>query len=133
MTITTGVDRVLNGQAAAQRPNQILGNPYGDRSSISRYLNPAAFAQPDLGTIGNMHPFNIEGPGYWQLDMALARTFQIRESQRLEFRAEAFNLTNTFIPKDPLAGSLSFNSNTFGQITTSGDARVMQFALRYAF
>jgi hypothetical protein len=133
MTIATGLDRALNGQAGAQRPNQILANPYGDRSSISHYLNPAAFAQPDPGTFGNMRPFNIEGPGYWQIDMALARTFQVREAQKVELRAEAFNLTNRFIPKDPIAGSLSLNSNTFGQITTSGDARILQFALRYMF
>ena len=116
--------------ATGQRPNQILGNPYGDRNSISHYLNPNAFAQPAFGTFGNMRPFSIEGPGYWQLDMALARIFQIRESRKLEFRAEAFNITNRFIPMDP---NLNLNANTFGQITTSGNARVMQFALRYAF
>ena len=77
-----------------------------------------------------MRPFSIEGPGYWQLDMALARIFQVRESKKLELRAEAFNVTNRFIPKDP---NLNLNTNTFGQITTSGDARVMQFALRYSF
>jgi len=140
MTIVTGLDRALNGQpgaaasptsaATGQRPNQILANPYGDRSSTSRYLNPNAFAQPPLGTFGNMAPFSIEGPGYWQLDMALARIFQIRESRKLEFRAEAFNVTNRFIPMDP---NVNLNANTFGQITTSGNARVMQFALRYAF
>jgi hypothetical protein len=140
MTIVTGLDRALNGQAGSaatptsaadgQRPNQILGNPYGDRDSITYYLNPNAFAQPALGTFGNMRPFSIEGPGYWQLDMALARIFQLGESRKLEFRAEAFNVTNRFIPKDP---NVNLNANTFGQIMTSGDARIMQFALRYAF
>ena len=77
-----------------------------------------------------MAPFSIEGPGYWQLDLALARIFQIRESRKLEFRAEAFNVTNRFIPMDP---NVNLNANTFGQITTSGNARIMQFALRYAF
>ena len=62
--------------------------------------------------------------------MALARIFQLAESRKLELRAEAFNVTNRFIPKDP---NLNLNANTFGQITTSGDARVMQFALRYSF
>jgi Carboxypeptidase regulatory-like domain len=140
MSVVTGVDRALDGQAGAaasptgaangQRPNQILVNPYGDRSSTSHYLNPLAFEQPAFGTFGNMRPFSIEGPGYWQLDMALARIFQVRESRRLEFRAEAFNMTNRFIPMDP---NLTLSSNTFGQITSSGNARIMQFALRYAF
>ena len=140
MTVVTGLDRALNGQpgsaatptsaANGQRLNQIFGNPYGNRDSIDNYLNPKAFAQPAFGTLGNIRPFSIEGPGYWQLDMALARIFQLAESRKLELRAEAFNVTNRFIPKDP---NLNLNANTFGQITTSGDARVMQFALRYSF
>ena len=52
MTVNTGLDRVLSGQAGNQRANQILGNPYGDRNSLTNYLNPNAFAQPALGTLG---------------------------------------------------------------------------------
>jgi hypothetical protein len=95
-----------------------------------------------------MRPFNIEGPGYWQIDTALSRTFQVREGQKFEFRAEAFNLTNRFIPGQPTTGgtgsTVNLNSSTFGQITnsqnstgptaaTQSSARVMQFALRYVF
>jgi hypothetical protein len=130
MTLTTGLDRFLSGFADNQRPNQILGNPYGDRNSVNSYLNPAAFAQPALGTIGNMRPRNIEGPGTWQLDIAVSRLFRIREDHQLEFRGEAFNVTNSFIPGNP---STNFNQNTFGQITTSRDARIVQFALKYSF
>jgi hypothetical protein len=130
MTITTGLDRLLSGQAGNQRPNQVLENPYGDRNSLTSYLNPSAFAQPALGTIGNMRASNIAGPGTWQLDMALSRVFQFREAQRVEFRAEAFNVTNSLIRGTP---NTTFNSNTFGQIQTSSNARVMQFALKYTF
>jgi hypothetical protein len=56
--------------------------------------------------------------------------FQIRENQKLEVRGEAFNVTNSLIPGSP---TNSLSSNTFGQILTSGDARVMQFALKYSF
>jgi hypothetical protein len=130
MTMATGQDRVLSGASKNQRPNQILGNPYGDRSSLTHYLNLSAFAQPDLGTLGNMRPRNIEGPGAWGLDMALSRNFQVREKQNLEFRAEAFNVTNSLVRLNP---NLTLSSNTFGQITSAGPARVMQFALKYAF
>jgi hypothetical protein len=130
LTILSGLDRALNGDRTPQRPNQILPNVYGDRNSYSRFLNPGAFEQPALGTLGNMEPNNVEGPGTWQLDMALSRTFQFRETQRLEFRAEAFNLLNSFIRGNP---STNLNANTFGQITTSSDARIMQFALKFNF
>jgi hypothetical protein len=134
-TITTGLDRLLSGQAGNQRPVQVLENPYGDRHSLTNYLNPAAFVQPALGTMGNMRPFNVEGPGYWQLDIGLSRSFQFRESQKLEFRAEAFNVTNSFRPGNVAntTPNTTLNNNTFGQITSSADARIMQFALKYAF
>ena len=130
LTIYTGLDRALTGDASVQRVNQVLGDPYGDRSSLTRYLNAAAFAQPDLGSISNMSPNNIAGPGPWQFDMALSRTFQVREAQRIEFRGEAFNVTNSLIRDNP---TTTYNSNTFGQITSSLNARIMQFVLKYVF
>jgi hypothetical protein len=129
LTITSGLDRVLSGFAGNQRPNQVLATPYANRDGLN-YLNIAAFAQPALGTLGNMRPFNVEGPGTWQLDMALSRTFQVREEQNVEVRAETFNLTNSLIRLNP---STNINQNTFGQINSSTNARVMQFALKYVF
>jgi hypothetical protein len=128
-TVSTGLDRLLDGQAGAQRPVQILGDPYLSRNSL-KYLNPQAFAQPALGTIGNMGIYNIEGPGTWDLDLGLSRIFTPREGQKLEFRAEAFNVTNSLRMGNP---NLTLNSNIFGQINTALDARVMQFALKYSF
>jgi hypothetical protein len=130
LTILTGLDRVLSGSAANQRPNQVLEDPYAGGDSVTNYLNSSAFAQPDSGTIGNMRPFNILGPGTWQLDLALSRIFRIRESQKLEFRAESFNVTNSLRKGNP---NTTLNNNTFGQITSSADARIVQFAVKYAF
>ena len=109
--------------------NQILGNPYGNKT-VSSYLNPNAFALPAMGTLGNMGVASVPGPGYWQFDAALSRTFQVREAQKIEFRAEAFNLTNSFQMMDP---DTTLNSNTFGQVLSSRDPRIMQFALKYFF
>jgi hypothetical protein len=128
LSITTSQDRALNS-ITQQRVNQVLGDPYGDKS-IKNYLNPRAFALPDLGTLGNSGRGAIEGPGSWQFDMALSRSFQLKEAQKLEFRAEAFNVTNSFRMKNP---TTNFNSNIFGQITTAQDPRIMQFALKYFF
>src|SRR5262249_10590555 len=113
---------------------------------LTLYLNPAAFALPDMGTTGNVGRNSIMGPGSWSFDMALSRVFRIQESQRLEFRAEAYNVTNSFRPGCPsgttgAAGGgcptggvdARFNSNTFGQIRNSLDPRIMQFALKYVF
>ena len=128
LTISTTQDRSLNG-IASQHVDQLLKNPYGEKS-VSNYLNPAAFALPAIGTFGNAGRGSILGPGTWQFDAALTRTFQFREMQRLEFRAEAFNITNSFRMTNP--GTV-LNSNTFGQVTSALDPRIMQFALKYFF
>src|SRR5207237_10387955 len=44
LTILSGQDRTLSG-VANQRAQQILKNPYGNKS-LTNYLNPAAFTQP---------------------------------------------------------------------------------------
>src|SRR6185312_4462838 len=96
----TGVTGFLNG---GQRLNQVLGSPYGDKSP-GNYLNPKAVQLPALGTLGNLGAGAVAGPGFWQFDTALSRIFQLRETKRLEFRAEAFNVTNSFQMNDPTTG-----------------------------
>jgi hypothetical protein len=131
LTVTAGTDRALTG-IGGQRANQVLVDPYGDPSHrpFTNYLNPNAFALPAFGTLGNMRRNNIEGLGSWQFDIAVARVFRFKETQRMEFRAEAFNLMNSFRPQNP---NTALNNNTFGQIRNSADPRIMQFALKYVF
>jgi hypothetical protein len=78
---------------------------------------------------------SLVGPPSWAFDMALSRAFRLREAQRLEFRAEAYNVTNSFRPGIPNA---IVTNNTFGQIRataagSAGDPRILQFALKYIF
>jgi len=131
LTILSGQNRSLTG-VSNQRAQQILENPYGDKS-LTNYLNPTAFAQPALGTYGNMSPRSIQDPGTWQFDLALSRTFQIREAKRLEARAEAYNVTNSMRPGVPLASFTNLNASNFGRIETSLDPRILQFALKFIF
>ena len=128
LTVTTNQDRALDA-LPTQRVNQVLGNPYGNKT-VKNFLNPSAFALPALGTVGNLGRSNIPGPGYWQFDAAISRTFQLRETQKLEFRWETFNIPNAVRLDKP---TTVLNSNNFGQITTAQDPRIMQFALKYVF
>jgi len=63
---------------------------------VTDYLNAAALAAPAPGTYGNVGYNSIVGPRYWEWNEAISRQFQIREQQRIEIRAEAFNVTNSF-------------------------------------
>jgi hypothetical protein len=131
LNVLVGTDRALTG-VNAQRPDQRLPNPYSDRSAgpSSQYLNPLAFTQQAVGTLGNVGWNSLRGPKTWSFDMALTRSFALTETQRLEVRAEAFNVTNSFRPGNP---NVTLNNNTFGQIRTALDPRIFQFALKYVF
>jgi len=61
--------------------------------------------------------------------VALSRVFKVSENQRLEARAEAYNVPKSLRPGNPT----TVLNNTFGQINTSSDPRIFQFALKYVF
>jgi hypothetical protein len=115
-----------------QRPNLVLANIYKDKSArpLSQYLNPAAFANPPAGTLGNAGRGIVKLPYTWQFDMALSRSFHLKESHSVEFRAEAYNVTNSFRAGDI---NLNLTSSQFGQVRNSLDPRILQFALKYLF
>ncbi len=136
LTVIPGTDRAMNGQAATQRVNQVSSDPYGDESinpanGGMRFLNPNAFAQPALGTLGTMQRNSIEGMGNRNVDLSLTRAFRLANAQDIEVRLEAFNAFNWFQwgqPNLSLAGLA-----TFGQITSAGDPRILQLAVKYTF
>ena len=130
LTVVSGVDRALSGiQATTQRPNQVLDDPYGDKT-LNNWLNPAAFAQPALGTYGNSVRNAYDGPARKVVDLSLVRSFRFQETHRIEARIEAFNAFNWFIKGNPVT---TLSSATFGRILTADDPRIMQFALKYEF
>jgi hypothetical protein len=128
LNITVTGDPARNGQTV-QRPNRVLDDPYGDKS-WNNYLNPAAFAQPAVGTFGNLPRNAVEGPGRWSIDASLVRAFGLGAANRIELRVEAFNLLNTSQLGNPVT---NLNSPTFGRILSAGDPRIMQFAVKYTF
>ena len=73
----------------------------------------------------------LRGPGLINLDLLVARNFQITESKRLELRGEFFNFTNTAHFGKPNA---VIGSPQAGRITaTSAPNRQVQLGLRFVF
>jgi Carboxypeptidase regulatory-like domain len=129
LTVITSRDILLTG-LINQRVNQVSADPYGART-LSNYLNPTAFAYPDTGTYGNEPARGIEGPGFWNIDMALARLLDAGGGKTIELRVEAFNLLNHVNWGDP---GTNLDAATFGRITTqNGNSRILQFAVKYGF
>ena len=126
-----GVDRCLC-DASNQRPDQVLGSLYLDKSGDpgTQYMNPDAFALPKLGTLGTLNRATVKLPTFWQFDLSLARIIQFREAQSVELRVEAYNVLNSF---RPAAIDMNLSSSRFGIIRTALDPRILQFALKYSF
>lgn len=122
----------LNTDSEDIRPDLVPGadpNLPGSERSISRWFNTAAFTRATV-TYGTSPRNPVVGPGRWNLDVSLAKSFQIRNGQRLQFRWEAFNALNTVNWGNP-NGTLG-NSN-FGVISSALAAREMQVSLKYLF
>jgi hypothetical protein len=131
LTVTTGVDRALNGQRfQEQRVDQVRDDVYGEKT-LNSYLNRAAFAQPALGTFGNYQRNSIKGPAFWTIDLALSKLVSFGAGQNVELRLETFNLLNHFNWGNP---TTNFNSGNFGRVQSqAGSPRIMQFGLKYGF
>lgn len=128
-SLNAGIDDALSG-TDDQRPQQVLLNPYCTARSAACWLNPAAFAQPALGTYGNMGPGTLEGPGFFGIDVNLSRNFRIHERYTFVVRGEAFNVTNHVNFLDPVS---TLSSSSFGQIQSANDPRILQLAMKFLF
>jgi hypothetical protein len=115
---------------ALQRPNRI-GDPNATSNrSASAWFNTAAFTSAPMFTIGNSSRNPIRGPGLQNADVMIGKTFRVSERINFEFRAEAFNVSNTPPLGDPNA---SFGAAAFGTITTAGNPRDFEVAGKLHF
>ena len=118
--------------SSAVYPN-VSGNPNlakGERT-LNRWFNTGAFSQPAQWTIGNAGRGLVWGPGLRALDFTFSKYFNFTERIRLQFRGEAYNLTNSPYFAQP---NVTNGAGTFGRITNvSNSARQVQFALKLAF
>ncbi|MGI4758440.1 MAG: carboxypeptidase regulatory-like domain-containing protein [Janthinobacterium lividum] len=114
----------------AYRPN-VSGSPVLANRTPQKYLNNATVSVPAYyAPFGNSARNTFRGYAYYTVDMGLSKSFAVTEHARVIFRSEAFNLFNhsNFTAPD---GNIS--NSTFGVITSTYAARVLQFALKVQF
>ena len=142
-SLSDGTDVSLRGSTSV-RPD-VVGNPWTagpvagnptcvaptELGTLAHWYNNCAFAKQASGTFGSASRNDMFGPGTWNVDAALWRTFPFREKYKLDFRGEAFNLLNHANWGSPGA---NLNTGVPGQITTAtGSARILQVALKLNF
>jgi hypothetical protein len=93
----------------------------------------AAYPGGPLPTLyGNSGVGIVSGPGNFNFDISIIKTFRISERQSVIFRSEFFNAFNHPQFNNPFAAVDT--PSTFGQITTTSvNPRLIQFALKYFF
>jgi hypothetical protein len=114
----------LNAPGNSQWPQQVAPVQILRNAGPGQYwFTTSSFANPATGTIGNVGRNILNGPRLFAVNASLVRRFSITERFRLEFRAEAFNLTNTpeFDQPDTTLGDAAF-----GQITTAHGSQAVQ-------
>ena len=118
------------------RPN-IVGNPKVGHPTLSQYFNTAAFAPQPLGTVGTTQRDVLFGPHFRHIDMSVFKDFHLTERVGLQFRAEAYNISNTpsYIILDG-SGNVQLGNSAFGSVSNADpnyNPRQFQFALKTQF
>jgi Carboxypeptidase regulatory-like domain/TonB dependent receptor len=129
----------LNAPGNINRPN--VNGPVNIPGGIgpgTLYFDTSMFSAPAKGTFGNLGRNVLHGPGLFSIDTSIFRRFPIRERMNLEFRAEAFNVTNRPQYDRP---DYVFGDAAFGQVISAhgtqsvliNSSRQLQFSMRLQF
>lgn len=150
-TFTT-TTRIYSGRPLFFSQNLLVsGNPKISNPTISRWFDTSKFTKlptttnPDGVTANNNDPPNLHkrdnpwtfpglvGPGIWQSDVTMSKSFRLTERFRIEARVESYNVFNRVQLANPI---VDFNNANFGKITTklvAYNGREVQYGLRLVF
>jgi hypothetical protein len=142
VTLSTNGDNSLMGSIPNGVNNHSLDLPdflggalnlnHNPRNGL-QYFGASKFAINALGTPGNSPRRFFYGPGMFNTDLALLKSFEISETKTLQFRLETFNTFNhtQFFGPGSVNGDIS--TSLFGQVVKAAPPRLMQAALKFIF
>jgi hypothetical protein len=135
----------LNTSGSSQSADQVKKHVeiLGGTGPGQSYFDPFAFASVTGVRFGATGPNILRGPGVSNLDLGLFRELKATEKVRVQFRAEAFNFTNTphFNNPGTNVSNMTLNSNGtiralngYTEITSAQpDERQVRLGLRISF
>ena len=134
------LDIRANGATLRAPGNTQRANKNGDAEILGGvgngefWFDTSVFTLPAPDTFGNMSRAGagINHPGYLNLDASIVKKFEFG-SRYLEFRADAFNATNSLHPNNLSDNQQTLGNAQFGQITGAFDPRLVRFGLRFIF
>jgi hypothetical protein len=111
------------------RPN-VVGDWELDHPTPEQWFDTAAFVANDRYTFGNAPRNLLRGPGLFNLDVVLKKSFKVSDRVTADLRFESFNATNTTPLGNP---NTQVGNVNFGRISSAGAARSNQVALKLSF
>jgi Carboxypeptidase regulatory-like domain/TonB dependent receptor len=133
-SIVSGVDNSFSG-VGLDRADYIGGNASLDSGRAhgqltQQFFNTAVFVPNAVGTFGNSGKNILRAPRFFDTDLGLLKQNRITERISSQFRAEFFNVFNHVNFNGP---SNNVSSSAFGRITSAGDPRILQLAMKLIF
>ena len=130
-TVNLGVDQANIGAGPAQRPDQARDpNLPASERTPARWFDTSAFTLPAPFTFGSAPRNSVAGPGYANMDLAVARTWALPGGPQFEFRWEVFNVLNRANFDLP---NRVFGTPNFGRIFSAKNPREMQLGAKLSF
>ncbi|MGH9326776.1 MAG: carboxypeptidase regulatory-like domain-containing protein [Terriglobia bacterium] len=139
----------LNAPGNSQTADQVVSNVaiLGGHGPNQPYFAPSAFAPVTAVRFGTTGRDILRGPGAFELNASLARTFSIHERFQLQFRVDTFSLTNTpnfgnpgaNVSNAKFVNGILQSFNGYDNITSTdanallSGQRQIRFALKFSF
>jgi hypothetical protein len=142
VTISSDGDNSLMGSLPNGVNNKSLDLPDFNGGSLNlnhnprtglEYFNTSLFSPNALGTPGTASRRSFYGPGLFNSDLALFKTFRWSESKQLQFRLETFNTFNHTQFFGPVAVNGDRDSDLFGHVVKASPPRLVQLAVKIMF
>jgi hypothetical protein len=135
MTLTAD-NTSVDARGDQQTPDQI-GEPRINEDFEGRrgekFYDISAWAPVSQQRFGTSGRNSVRGPGFWNLNLALFRAFALGPSRQLQFRVEAFHITNHAQFTNPTGNGLNASSPDFLEITTASGNRSVRLSTRLTF
>jgi hypothetical protein len=132
------VIRILGGIGTPSQRGAAAG-PYFDNTVLNKTIqgvtctSNCAWATEDGARFGNAGRNNLRGPGFFETDLSIYRTFSFSEHVQFQLRAEALNATNHANFANPTS---DITNSNFGFITGTygpNQSRQWRFGARVSF
>jgi hypothetical protein len=135
LTVTSGapLNVTVNGNpsnsSGTDRPN-VVDEWQLDDPGADMWFNTSAFVANAPFTFGNAPRNLVRGPGYFNVDISIQKSFRISQGMTADVRFEAFNATNAVNLGAP---NTVVGDANFGRISTAGAPRQSQIAVKLLF